>query len=108
VGKLSPIKQDLLNYFKVVPSSEYGQDGRAELVIKVRKTSKEKGHLRFYAKDPDMLAQLSKDISQLIGKDVKVIAKDDDESSTEDKRKQDSLNLFLEKGLLVDVLESEE
>ncbi|SEP82545.1 DNA polymerase-3 subunit gamma/tau [Lachnospiraceae bacterium NE2001] len=108
VGKLSPIKQDLLNYFKVVPSSEYGQDGRAELVIKVRKTSKEKGHLRFYAKDPDMLAQLSKDISQLIGKDVKVIAKDDDESSTEDKRNQDSFNLFLEKGLLVDVLESEE
>lgn len=108
VSQLSPIKQDMLNFYQVVPSNEYGQEGKAELIIKVRKTPAEKGHLKYYAKDPDMLEQLGKDISKIVGKTISVTSKDDDTASTEDKRKKDSLNLFLKKGLLVDVIESED
>ena len=55
-----------------------------------------------------MLEQLGKDISKIVGKTISVTSKDDDTASTEDKRKKDSLNLFLKKGLLVDVIESED
>ena len=108
VSQLSPIKQDMLNFYQVVPSNEYGQEGKAELIIKIRKTPAEKGHLKYYAKDPEMLEQLGKDISKIVGKTISVTSKDDDTASTEDKRKKDSLNLFLKKGLLVDVIESED
>ena len=108
VSQLSPIKQDLLNYYQVVPSTEYGQEGKAELIIKIRKKKKKKGHLKYYAKNAENLEQLGKDISKIVGKEISIRSQDDDTASSEDKRKKDSLNLFLEKGLLVDVIESEE
>ena len=68
-------------------------------MIMVHKTPATKGHMFYYIMDPDVQSQLSRDLSKLVGKTVEVYVQQIDKATAENNKKDDSLNLFLKKGL---------